>query len=317
MRAGGCRRSQALVVWWERSSFPQVWGWPGREQICLMPRRAQHAFEVGCAVRASRPVKQLPLSFMTRAGRPHSCTALVKASQATLAVGPVSTRAATRAREWSSRMSMIHTRVPIGERPGGGVDLPGVVGSWPLEASPRGMGTLARLRGRPCPGAPAPGESWQPREPIGHRAVRGGRRWPARRSRPAVPCAAGRSRPRSRPRSAAARVRAPRPLHQPGGPFGFEPPPILVERLARDPELAAQRRHVDRHSAGEHRQQLRFHRHHLLRHAPRHLAPTGVSDVPQQDCQRSQERQQQSVATRQQREHQWPSAPIFSEGKPI
>jgi hypothetical protein len=57
-------------------------------------------------------VKQLPLSFMTRAGRPQSATAAVNASQAAVAEGPVSTRAATRAREWSSSTSMIHTVCP-------------------------------------------------------------------------------------------------------------------------------------------------------------------------------------------------------------
>ena len=39
----------------------------------------------------------------------------------------------------------------------------------------------------------------------------------------------------------------------------------------------AQRRHLHRHPTGEHRQQLRFHRDHLLRHAPQHRAPTQVS----------------------------------------
>ena len=91
--------SQVLVGWCQRSSFPHVWGWPGREQICLIPAERSMRSKSAAPLRARRPVKQLPLSFMTWAGRPHSCTALVKASQVTLAVGPVSTRTATRARE--------------------------------------------------------------------------------------------------------------------------------------------------------------------------------------------------------------------------
>ena len=105
-------RSQALVVWCERSSFPQVWGWAGREHRCCTPSERSIRSKSASPLRLRRPVKQLPLSLMTRAGRPQSWAAAVKASHATLAVGPVSTRAATRAREWSSRTSMIHTVRP-------------------------------------------------------------------------------------------------------------------------------------------------------------------------------------------------------------
>jgi hypothetical protein len=85
---------------------------PGREQICVMPIDRSIRSKSAAPCLASRPVKQLPLSLMTCAGSPHSSTAVLKASQAARAVGPVSTRTATSAREWSSRTSIIHTVWP-------------------------------------------------------------------------------------------------------------------------------------------------------------------------------------------------------------
>jgi len=153
------------------------------------PGRAQHAFEVGCPVESQAAGEaaaivvhdmggQAPLLHGAGEGLPgdFGCGAGIDAD-----------------RDQSTRVIVedVHDphRLPIGEGPGGGVDLPSVVGPGPFEPSPGSMGTLARLR-RPIRAAPGHGEWRQPME-RSHRGVRGGRRWPGRRSQREVPCAAG------------------------------------------------------------------------------------------------------------------------------
>ena len=174
--------------WCQRSSFPHVWGWPGREQICLIPAERSMRSKSAAPLRARRPEAaaivvhdmggQAPLLYGAGEGLPgdFGCGAGIDAD-----------------RDQSTRVIVedVHDphRLPIGEGPGGGVDLPSVVGPGPFESSPGSMGTLARLR-RPIRAAPGHGEWWQPME-RSHRGVRGGRRWPGRRSQREVPCAAG------------------------------------------------------------------------------------------------------------------------------
>jgi hypothetical protein len=125
-------------------------------------------------------------------------------------------------------------RLPIGEGPRRGVDLPGVVGTWPLESSPRRVGALARLRCHHPTTHQYPmnsGNRWSDltaaRKVVGNRlgiAVNG--KFLAQPN----DCALGLGRDPLR-----RRVWTPRPLHQPGGTFGFEPAPVLIQRDVRSP----------------------------------------------------------------------------------
>ena len=64
-RAGGCWAARYFfIVWWKRSTFPQVWGWYGRECLKPMPREMSSASIAPCPAGAA--VKMAPLSDKKR-----------------------------------------------------------------------------------------------------------------------------------------------------------------------------------------------------------------------------------------------------------
>jgi hypothetical protein len=162
---------------------------------------------------------------------------------------------------------------PIRQRPTGGIDLPGVVGSGPAEPSPRRPGTLARLRGHQAPTHQHPLDRRHRRhlsqaltgQVVGDRLGAVVQRQLLAQLHDLVPDPPALPPPAS---TAAAGTVPParRHLRHPASP-------VLVERLAAHPQFPTQRRNVQGQATRDVRQQLRFHRHHPPAHAPRGTGP--------------------------------------------
>ena len=87
----GCPRSHFFIVCWNRSTLPQVVGWPGVEFFC---RTLSRRSSVSNPLRVPAPflpwdslvVKTIPLSVNVEAGIPHSATVSLKVLST---IGPV------------------------------------------------------------------------------------------------------------------------------------------------------------------------------------------------------------------------------------
>ena len=126
--------SHFFRVWWKRSTFPQVWGWLGREFFCWMPRAASSVRTVAggpAAAAAGEPgrVDQAVVGEH-RGGEAVSCDDSAELGQHDGAGdGPVGGAAEQVAGVVVEPVQDLHVACPSRELPVGEVGLPDWLGS--------------------------------------------------------------------------------------------------------------------------------------------------------------------------------------------